>query len=233
MECPPLKQFFSYFGSKGTLSAKYPPPAHGVIIEPFAGAAGYACRYWDRQVHLYDLSPTVVGVWRFLILAKPNDILSLPLKPEDVKYLSQAERDFIGFWWGRCGASPRTCPNAWARSGKYPYSFWSEKTRKRIADQVSAINHWKVEQRSYEEVRNKTATWFIDPHYQMKGQRYPYGSDEMDYVHLGAWVKSRRGQVIACETDGADYLPFTAAFENSTIKYRKVKRTVSERVYLA
>jgi hypothetical protein len=38
---------FSYYGSKWLVARHYPPPLDGApIIEPFAGAAGYA-HWWD------------------------------------------------------------------------------------------------------------------------------------------------------------------------------------------
>ena len=228
-----LKAFFSYFGAKVSLASKYPPPEYDTIIEPFAGSAGYACSYFDRAVMLYDKSPVVVGVWNYLIRASRADILALPLDPADVKSLSQAERDFIGFWWGRCVASPAIAPTPWMRSGLYPYSFWSEQTRQRIADQVQYIKHWTCAESSFERIPARPATWFIDPPYQSRGKRYPFGSAQMDYSALATWVRSLPGQVIACESDSADYLPFREAFANSTIKYRRQKRTVTELIYHA
>lgn len=226
-----LKAFFSYFGAKVSMAGRYPAPEHPVIVEPFAGSAGYACSYPEREILLYDKSPVIVGVWEFLIRATPGDILALPLDPAAASGLSQAERDFIGFWWGRCGAQPYKSPAPWMRSGRFPYSFWGEKTRARIAGQVERIKHWRVATASYEDIPNRPATWFIDPPYQARGKRYPYGSAQMDYACLAAWVQSREGQVIACESDEAAYLPFRSAYALSTIKYRRQARTVQELVY--
>lgn len=227
-----LKSFFSYFGAKTSHAARYPEPLHDTIIEPFAGSGGYSLRYFEKDVRLNDKDPTIVGVWRYLIAATKSDILSLPLAVEDVRKLSQSEQDFIGFWWVRCGASPCKHPVPWMKTGLYPYSFWGEKTRSRIADQVGKIKHWKCQEASFEQIRNKSATWFIDPPYQKEGGRYKCGSKEIDYSTLAKWVRERRGQVIACESGGATYLPFSPLFENSTIKYRKVRRTVQEIVYV-
>lgn len=227
----PLKQFFSYFGSKVALSRHYPVPEYGTIIEPFAGSAGYACRFPQIEVRLFDLNPVVVGVWAYLIRATRQDVLSLPLEPSEVKGLSQAERDFIGFWWRRGGAEPCAKPVPWMLSGEHPYSFWGEKTRLRIADQVERINHWTCERLPYQEIPVAAATWFIDPPYQKQGTRYKHGSKGINYLDLGKWAQQLPGQKIVCEAAGADWLPFRPLYQTRTVKYHLVDRTIQEMVY--
>ena len=39
-----LLPFWAYYGGKWRSAPRYPAPVHGRIIEPFAGAAGYAMR---------------------------------------------------------------------------------------------------------------------------------------------------------------------------------------------
>ena len=39
---------WSYCGSKSKLVKHYPTPKHNLTIEPFAGSARYALRYWER-----------------------------------------------------------------------------------------------------------------------------------------------------------------------------------------
>ena len=227
----PLKQFFSYFGSKGALSRNYPAPELEVIIEPFAGSAGYACRYPDLEVQLYDADPVIIGIWVYLIRATRADILALPLEPGEVGGLSKPERDFIGFWWRRCGATPSLKPVPWMRSGKHPFSFWGKETRERIAARVERVNHWTAEQKDYREIPVTSATWFIDPPYQSQGKLYTHGSKRIDYKALGAWVETLPGQRIVCEASGADWLPFRPLFENRTVKYKRTARTILEMVY--
>lgn len=203
-----LRQFFSYFGSKTSLASKYPSPKHPRIIEPFAGSAGYSCLYHDRDVLLFEKDPVVYGVWDYLISAKKEYILALPLDPTEVANLGTRQRDFIGFWFARGVTSPSRTMNAWGRSGKYPYSFWSEKTRERIANQVDKIKHWRVVNGSYEQIPNQEATWFVDPPYQVAGKFYRFGSGGLDYAHLASWVNDLSGQIIVCEDSRADWLPF-------------------------
>lgn len=224
-----LRQFFSYFGSKVALAKHYPAPEFDTIIEPFAGSAGYSCLHYERDVRLYDVDATVVGVWEYLIAATKQDIMGLPLDPESAASLSQAERDFIGFWWRRCGAVPSRKPVPWMLTGKYESSFWSEVTRKRIAQQVERINHWKVTLASYDTIPNGTATWFVDPPYEAQGKRYKHCA--IDYPNLARWVRERSGQVIVCEDASATWLPFRPIYENRTVKYKKEKRIIIEGVY--
>lgn len=224
-----LRQFFSYFGSKVALAKNYAPPEFDRIVEPFAGSAGYSCLHYRHSIHLYDVDPTIVGIWEFLIKASERDILGLPLDPYGHSLLSQPEKNFIGFWWRRCGATPSNHPVPWMLTGKYPSSFWSEKTRKRIAGQVDKIKHWKVSKSHYGEIDNDSATWFIDPPYQQQGGRYKFNL--IDYEDLSSWAKSRNGNTIVCEAQGATWLPFAPLYENRTVKHKKEKRTIMEMVY--
>ena len=49
---------FAYYGAKHELARKYPRPRYPLIIEPFAGAAGYSCHWAHRgtNVMLIDLT---------------------------------------------------------------------------------------------------------------------------------------------------------------------------------
>lgn len=81
----------------------------------------------------------------------------------------------------------------------------------------------KVIHGDYTNAPNVAATWFIDPPYQPhadkatssgtanpQGMGYAVGckSSDLDYLDLGAWCRSRLGQTIVVEQEGADWLPF-------------------------
>ena len=209
----PLRPFFSYYGGKWRDAVKlYPAPAHDRVIEPFAGSAGYSLRYHDRQVVLYEIDPVVVAVWKYLIAVKPSEILAIPdLGPDqscDDLNVCQEARWLIGFWLNRAVSSPRKSPSAWMRAGIRPGSFWGDRVRNTIASQVESIRHWEVHNSGYIECPDNTATWFIDPPYQVAGRHYRFGCEVIDYAALGDWCCSRPGQVIVCENEGADWLPF-------------------------
>jgi hypothetical protein len=40
-----VRPFFSFFGSKWRVAPHYPAPERDLIIEPFAGSAGYSLRH--------------------------------------------------------------------------------------------------------------------------------------------------------------------------------------------
>src|SRR5450756_1022722 len=60
---------FSYYGSKRLLAHYYAEPQHDLIVEPFAGSAGYSLHgnRWRKDVLLLDRDTRLVGVWEWLI----------------------------------------------------------------------------------------------------------------------------------------------------------------------
>ena len=70
---------WSYYGSKSKIINLYPPPKYGNIIEPFAGTARYALKFFDHDVLLVDKYEIVVEIWHYLQQASPNDVLGLPI----------------------------------------------------------------------------------------------------------------------------------------------------------
>jgi hypothetical protein len=223
-ETPSLRPFFGFYGGKWRDARKhYPLPAHDTIVEPFAGSAGYAVRYASHRVILGEIDPIIYGVWTYLISAKPSEILAIPdLEPgqsaNDLPICQEA-RWLVGFWLNRGASRPRTGPSAWMRDGIRPGSFWGERVRQTIAAEVDLIRHWEVHNTNYEDLPfSGEATWFIDPPYQMQGQHYRFGADGIDYRELGDWCRARPGQVIVCENQGADWLPFTPLADVKTTR---------------
>ena len=193
---------FSYYGTKKRLAPLYPKPVYDTIIEPFAGAGGYSLLYPNKNVILYDTNPKIYLVWDYLIKATKNQILNLPnieigQKVTDFN-LSEAERYLIGF----CINPGSSCPKITA-SKRCKWTKYKES----ISNMVDKINHWKIFNDSYENIPNQIATWHVDPPYQKAGKYY-YGYNKMDYNFLSKWCQDRKGQVMACENQGADYLPF-------------------------
>lgn len=205
-----LRPFFSFFGAKWRAAKRYPPPTLSTIVEPFAGSAGYACHYPDCRVVLVEKDPVISGLWSYLIRVRAAEVRALPSTFDAVhdETLPPEARTLIGFWLNRGCEKPRIQPNSWARSGAWPMCFWGEIVRERIARQVDQIRHWKIIEGDYRRSPDSDATWFIDPPYEKAGRRYVESSKALDFVALGAWCRSRVGQVIACENVGATWLPF-------------------------
>jgi len=194
---------FSYYGSKSKIVDLYPPPKFGKIIEPFAGSARYSLKYWDREVLLVDKYDVITDTWNYLIQATRHDILGLP----DLKSgenlndfdLSKQEKYLIGFCINGGSASPK-------KTAK-DYNVWKD-SKKRIADDLGKIRHWKIINGNYVDLNNETATWFIDPPYQYGGEWYVKSNSKINFNDLSDWCKSRNGQIIVCENTKAKWMDF-------------------------
>lgn len=217
-----LRIFFPFYGGKYEKSLRYPVPECSVIIEPFCGAAGYSVRHHNLDIRLNDADPAIAGTWDYLIHAREREIRALPLLGPGEPIpgsLPQEARWLIGWWVNPGSAVPKTTMTK--VFGSKPGEFrrtrhWGEAIKDRIASQVCHIRHWTITCKSYQELGNCDATWFIDPPYQQAGRYYRLGPRGLDYQQLAGWARARQGQVIACEDQSADWLPFSPLY--STLK---------------
>ena len=200
---------WSYYGSKSKIVNHYPPPKFDKIIEPFAGTARYALKYFDREVLIVDKYEVIVDVWHYLQGASENDILRLPkLKQGDdlrkIKSLSDIERKFLGF----IVASAQQCPANIVSKFGYIHLYGANRRNKLevIAENLHKIKHWEVIHGDFRQLPNEKATWFIDPPYQVGGDKYKH--HEIDYEFLAEWCRERSGQAIVCENTNSNWLPF-------------------------
>lgn len=122
-----FRPFFSYFGAKYRNAKLYPEPLHGgVIIEPFAGSAGYSVRHLQnghQNVILCEKNPTIANIWKYLIQVSPERILSLPdinndQTVDDLHECTDVEKELIGFWLNRATTAPTKSPSKWMRKPK-------------------------------------------------------------------------------------------------------------------
>lgn len=200
---------WSYYGAKTNVIQHYPPPKYGKIIEPFAGTARYALRYFDREILLVDKYEVIIGIWKWLQQCSPNDVLSLPrMKQGDhvdsFKFDCKPAKDLMGFCIGFMTESPRK--TATVRLTQRPNTV--NYTLNRIASNLFKIRHWEIKCGSYLDIENQEATWFIDPPYQYGGHVYKENSKNLSFDQLSNWCKSREGQSIVCETTKADWMDF-------------------------
>ncbi len=225
-----LHPFFSYFGSKYRMAKYYPKPLYDVIIEPFAGAAGYSLLYPNKEIILYDNYEPVVMLWNYLIKVDKKEILSLPLDsngnefckehPVSDCHIALEAKILIGFWLTESQTSSSRYPLSKSRGGN-----WTDRKRIMLANQIDYIRHWKVENKSYDEIENnQQCTWFVDPPYSQAGKRYR--NNIIDYKHLGMWCRGRHGQTIVCEQSGADWLEFSTLQKNSNGSNKKYEEVI-------
>ena len=207
---------FYYYGAKRRLAGRYPEPSHPLVIEPFAGAAGYsmhwALRRPDLRFMLIEKDPHVVDVWHALLALTPDEILSYPIpSPGTVtrdRFVMFAAASNAVAVSSQIKVTERLATEA-ARMRKS-----SAKLRAALGDRLQVV------QGDYTQAPDVEATWFVDPPYQAKacatrtgspgGAGYAPGcrNRDLDYPALASWCRSRRGQVIACENAGASWLPF-------------------------
>lgn len=240
MSPPYLRPFWRYYGGKWRTAPQYPAPEHTMIVEPFAGAAGYSLRYYQRRIHLIEKYPVVAGLWRYLIGVTAAEIRRIPYVEhvdELPAWVPQEGRWLVGFAMNAATVSPCKQLSSGRRqliANGSTFEGWSPALVERIASQVEHIRHWKVYEDDYRwHGLNPRATWFIDPPYQHMGNHYVHSSSAIDFARLARWCRSRIGQVIVCENEGADWLPFTLFKERrvSPMSRKGEGRTTREVIY--
>jgi len=211
---------FSYYGSKSKIVDYYPPPKYKRIIEPFAGSARYSLKYWQNDVDLYDVDEIIIKLWKWLQICSKNDIIGLPNFKEGQRVsdfkLTDEEKIFCGFLVGKGLAKPQDKTTSFTTT-KQP--TWIPTQKKRIANDLFKIKHWKINYGCYKEISNEEATWFIDPPYQIGGEHYRHSNKDINYKDLSEWCKKRLGQTIVCENSKADWMPFVPITKMQGTKY--------------
>lgn len=214
---------WSYYGAKTKLVHHYPTPKEDLIIEPFAGSARYALKYWERDVLLVDKYDVVVKLWKWLQQCSPNDILKLPSlkKGQNIKEMGFDENEFLLMSFYASGGSDGM---------RYKVSKFGEQNsksfQKKIASNLHKIRHWKIMHGSFEDIPNQKATWYVDPPYQFGGEHYKESNKKIDFKKLGEWCESRKGQVIVCENTKADWMDF-----KPMVQFSGLQKTTTEAIW--
>lgn len=209
---------WSYYGAKTNIVHLYPKPKHDKIIEPFAGTARYALRYFDRDVLLVDKYEVIVKIWKWLQQCSPGDILRYQRKWKIGDRLSKLnievpEAELLLGFLITTAEKPRKQVTSWIGD---PTRDRINFSLRRIAANLHKIKHWNIIHGTYEEIENNTATWFIDPPYQNGGHSYVHSNKQFIFADLAKWCQSRNGQIIVCEGIKADWLPFVPIGKHKT-----------------
>ncbi|MBS0646136.1 MAG: hypothetical protein JSR97_06045 [Verrucomicrobia bacterium] len=194
---------FYYYGRKKQIAKHYPAPNFDTIIEPFAGAASYSLfdHNWKKRVILIEKDPKVSAIWEWFIkTATVEEIKRLP----DLK-VGEKSSEFLhiihaatkmAFHFKTIKVTPVLERN------------W-EISRRVFAENLYKVKHWEIICDDYTAAPDIEATWFIDPPYKhAPGLGYKFSSKLINYTDLADWALKRRGEIIFCEGEFGDYLPF-------------------------
>jgi 16S rRNA G966 N2-methylase RsmD len=236
----PYKSVFSYYGGKGKMAQHYPAPTHDLIIEPFAGAAAYAWRYHERDVFVNDVDERTFAIWSFLTRDDALDIFEtyVPKVVKKGQKVSEILGDGVNYpgLVELCRAEANQATQGAKGVHEQITSMCANKCWgvfvKKMPYIIPRIAHWKIGNVGYEDLPNEKATWFIDPPYaNVAGARYRQNA--INYGHLSEWCQGRWGQVIVCENEGADWLPFTPIdHKHLSIRSRYQRANAKEVVWL-
>lgn len=215
---------FYYYGRKKQIARHYPPPERPRIVEPFAGAASYALHgdHWRREVILVERDRRVAEIWRWLIeQATPAAILALPdlragERSSEFLHIVHAATK-MAFKYRTIKVTPILARN------------W-EISRRVMAANVGKVKHWTLIEGDYTAAPEVDATWFVDPPYRSApGRGYAHGSDALDYDALARWALARRGQLLFCEGEFGDYLPFRPLLELTGVAGKRSRERLFHR----
>lgn len=217
------------------MAKKLTSPQFDHVIEPFAGSACYSLYHNPRKVTLIDADPVLAGLWQYLIKATPKEIMALPVDVNTVDEIRacQEAKWLIGFWFNCGTAQPSKRRSNWGSLHQFRrgVQVWSEGTRRRIAQQVPLIKHWKVIHGNWYDAPDTEAHWHVDPPYCGTKAGKAYKFHDVDYQALAKWCLKRKGFLQVCEAGGADWLPFAPSFSPTKGTLRSAKAAPGTKQY--
>lgn len=205
---------WSYYGSKSKVVDLYPKPVYEKIIEPFAGSARYALKYFEKDIYLYDKYDVIIKIWHHLQKCSIGDIIGLPsiFKGDNIDdfNISSDEKLLMGFMMVQGACWPQKTLQSFANI---------DKAKKNISENLFKIKHWKIQLGGYDKIENIEATWFVDAPYQYGGNKYKFSNKKIDFNSLKLWCIERMGQTIVCENTKASWLNFNPICKMTGAKF--------------
>ena len=206
---------FYYFGAKRRLAGEYPAPEHDTVIEPFAGSAAYSVFHRPQHSCLIEKDERVVELWNRLRAMDEDQIRSLP-----TPVVGERTSDLLTMLRA---ASEHSLTSKYITVTPRMVSRWANLIDM-LVENIPKVQTWSIVCADYTSAPDIEATWMIDPPYQSMARGYKFNRDGLDFRELGEWCRSRRGQVIVCEQEGADWLPFEPLAESlSTANTKKME----------
>lgn len=212
---------FYYYGRKKQIARHYPAPNYECIVEPFAGSAAYSFHdnNWRNHVILIEKDERVAAIWEWLIHeATPNTIKNMP----DLK-IGEKSSEFLhiihaatkmAFKYKTIKVTPVLARN------------W-EISKRVMSENLYKVKHWQIISGDYSTAPDIEATWFIDPPYEAEpGMGYEQSSAFIDYANLSRWCLKRKGEIICCEGEYGDYLPFVTLLELKGVAGKSSKEKI-------
>jgi hypothetical protein len=225
------------FGSKWSLAKHYPAPKFARVIEPFARGACYSLWYAKPGMQFIwnDIDPEIMECWKWL-LDNPRyarDIADIPVgtlrEGLDLRmHMSWDAANWVRLWQ-RLGRNDCWTVSKWNNKP----GMWQQSVKDTTIEAISWLKENTVvdlQCGEYFNLPDVEATWFIDPPYQHQpGSVYPFG--DVDYAMLAKWCQLLPGQVIVCEQEGADWLPFRKFRDVNAGCAHHAKKTMTEVIW--
>lgn len=187
-----------------------------------------------------DMDPSTSAIWRFLTRADAADLVET-LVPATVapgmrvSEILPADADLGLFGLLQAEANQGTQGTGKGRDKitERGAVIWNRRLKSKLLDEVlPKVAHWLPMSDHFRDIPDIAATWFVDPPYaNAAGNRYR--THDVDFVELGAWCRSRKGQVIVCENEGADWLPFAVLCDRRGFKTRHQQSTAREVLWVS